>query len=74
MRNIQNINIRYGSGVPVPCDLRILTFVTVQVYQSLVTWDLSPAPFLFILTDEKGCSPARGGPLFIFSTSPVLSC
>ena len=20
MRNIQNINIRYGSGVPVPCD------------------------------------------------------
>ena len=21
MRNIQNINIRYGSGVPVPCDL-----------------------------------------------------
>ena len=22
MRNIQNINIRYGSGVPVPCDPR----------------------------------------------------
>ena len=59
MRNIQNINIRYGSGVPVPCDPKRIR-------------DLSPDPFLFILTDEKGGSPARGGPLFIFSTSPVL--
>ena len=25
MRNIQNINIRYGSGVPVPCDLSLVT-------------------------------------------------
>ena len=61
MRNIQNINIRYGSGVPVPCDPKRIR-------------DLSPDPFLFILTDEKGGSPARGGPLFFFSTSPVLSC
>ena len=53
MRNIQNINIRYGSGVPVPCDPKRIR-------------DLSPDPFLFILTDEKGGSPARGGPLFIF--------
>ena len=44
------------------------------MYQSLVTRDLSPAPFLFILTDEKGGSPARGGPLFIFFylTRPLL--
>ena len=55
----QSLVIR--SRVPVPCDPKRIR-------------DLSPDPFLFILTDEKGGSPARGGPLFIFFylTRPLL--
>ena len=29
MKNIQNINIRYGSGVPVPCDPSLVTLVKI---------------------------------------------
>ena len=35
MRNIQNINIRYGSGVPVPCDLDYLLKMHEELYNNL---------------------------------------
>ena len=31
MRNIQNINIRYGSGVPVPCDPSLVTLLQLNM-------------------------------------------
>ena len=34
MRNIQNINIRYGSGVPVPCDQQ-------KLIDKEMTWEVA---------------------------------
>ena len=65
MRNIQNINIRYGSGVPVPCDPELvmaingqkaaLNFFSVKDNGELrtVVYDVMDVAFEFKISDAE---------------------
>ena len=53
MRNIQNIHIRYGSGVPVPCDLNDFTKSIVRALQGQNGKSLFTREEIELQTDKK---------------------